>query len=59
MCLSSFEDTSYRGITNTQFTDLAFAITQTTFDAAHWIFAFNYWAVSWRIELQLKGFPPD
>jgi dimeric dUTPase (all-alpha-NTP-PPase superfamily) len=30
-----------------------------TFDLAHWLFAFNYWALSWRIELIKNHKSPD
>ena len=30
-----------------------------TFNEAHWLFAFNYWALSWRVELIQQKLPPD
>jgi hypothetical protein len=31
----------------------------TTFNLAHWIFAFSYFALSYRLELIAKGLPED
>ena len=30
-----------------------------SFNLAHWLFAFNYWALSWRVELTKNRMPPD
>jgi len=30
-----------------------------TFNLAHWLFAFSYWALSWRVELILNQKSPD
>jgi len=29
------------------------------FNQAHWLFAFKYWVISWRIELIKKGMDPE
>jgi hypothetical protein len=33
--------------------------TNTTFNLAHWVFAFSYWALSYRLELISKNLPQD
>ena len=34
-------------------------ISYATFNLAHWLFAFNYWALSWRVELIKNRMSPD
>jgi hypothetical protein len=34
-------------------------IANTTFNLAHWVFAFSYWALSYRLELISKNVPED
>ncbi len=29
------------------------------FNLAHWLFAYHYWAMSWRVELIKNGMTPD
>ena len=39
--------------------DLCVFTTNTSFNLAHWFFAFSYWALSHRFELIAKGLPED
>jgi hypothetical protein len=59
MVLKQYEGDDINLIFYTQSADATWFLNIATFNLAHWLFAFNYWALSWRIELIKNQISPD